>query len=211
MLRELGEPRGELVHGQHDVGDFRRDDGARHRFVRRFLRVLHEHDAAGVLHCARAERAVGAAARQDHREAVAVLLRQRAKEHVDGRAPLAQVPERRRRDRILRDLELAVRRDHVDAVRLQVEPLMILYLDDAHGGAAAEDPGELALVVGREMHDHDVSQAEIVGERAEQLPQRIDAASRRADPHHADAWRCARLVVLHAHRPGKGTVSIRRR
>ena len=90
MPHEIDEPRDELGHRRHDVGDLGRDDGARHRFVGGFLGILHEHDAAGFLDGPRAERAVGAAAGKDHGEAVAVAFGERAEEHVDGRPPLAR-------------------------------------------------------------------------------------------------------------------------
>ena len=47
--------------------------------------VLYENDAARLLHGANADRAVGAAAGKNDREAVSVLRRKRTEEQVDGR------------------------------------------------------------------------------------------------------------------------------
>jgi hypothetical protein len=86
VARELRQACGELSHRQHDVRDLGRDHGAGHGLVQRLARVLHQDEAAGVLHGARAEHAVGAAARQDHGEAVAVAL---GSERRTGRSPCA--------------------------------------------------------------------------------------------------------------------------
>jgi hypothetical protein len=109
VVRELGEARRERFDGKYDVGDLGRDDGSRHRRVRRLARVLHEHDPARLLDRACTERTVRAAAGQHHGEAVAVPLRERAKEHVDRGAALANILERRRGDGALREFELTVR------------------------------------------------------------------------------------------------------
>ena len=150
-------------------------------------RVLHEHDAAGFLDGTRAERAVRAAAGKDHGEAVAIAFGERAEEHVDGRPPLAHVAERSRGDLAARDHELAIRRDDVDAVRRELEVLVVADLEDAHFRAAAEDRGELALVVGREMHDDDVRHAEIGGNGGEERPQCVDATGRSTHSDDGDA------------------------
>ena len=67
------------------------------------VRVLHKDDAAGFLDGLEADRAVGAAACQDDGKAVAMLVRQGAKEQVD-RGPLAaRLLKRSRGNMVVRD------------------------------------------------------------------------------------------------------------
>jgi hypothetical protein len=64
--------------------------------------------------------------------------------------------EARCADRRVADLELAVGRDDVDGVRLEIEALVVAHLDHAHVRLACEDRGQLALVVRRQVHDDHV-------------------------------------------------------
>jgi hypothetical protein len=181
---KLREPLRELSHGQHDVGDVGGDDCTRHALVRRFARILYQHDAARFLDGLRADGAVGAAAREDHRESVAVAPRERAEEHVD-RGPLpARLLESGSADGGIADLQLAIRGDDVYGVLLQLELLIVPDFDDVHRGVAREDRCELAFVMRGEVQHHDVGESEVVRQDVEEDPERFDAARGSSDADH---------------------------
>jgi hypothetical protein len=78
-----------LLGRQHAHRHARLAGGARHAVELRGLDVLHEHQAAGLVHVARAARAVAAAARQhDGDRARPALAGQGAEEDVDGQREL---------------------------------------------------------------------------------------------------------------------------
>jgi hypothetical protein len=190
---EVCEPRRELLHREDDIRHARRDHGPRHGIVQGFLGVLHEDHAAGLLHGARAEGTVRAAAGQDHDEAIAVLG-ERAEEDVDGRALTARLGERHGRDRARRELELVARRDQVDTVGPQRMPRM-LECHDRHRRALCEYRRQLALVRRRQMQHDDVCQAKIGRQCMEEVAQRLDTAGRGADADRRDSRRRRPLAV----------------
>ena len=134
---ELGELAREVGHRHDDVGAARGDRAARHGAVFGLVGVLYENDAARLLHGANADRAVRAAARQNDREAVSVLRRERTEEQVDGRPKPSRLVERRRRDLTPVDAQLPIGSDYVDAIRLQRHRLADLV--DRHAGATPEN------------------------------------------------------------------------
>jgi hypothetical protein len=62
--------------------------------------------------------------------------------------------------------------------------------------AALQDRRELALVVGRQVHDDDVGNAEIGRHHREERAQGVDAAGRRANADDSESRRCVDLVLV---------------
>ena len=93
VAHELDNTRGYLAEGKDEVGQPRGDGAARHRRVFGLIRVLYENDAACFLDGLEADCAVRAGAREDDREAVAVLIGQRSEEKVDRRALPSRIVE----------------------------------------------------------------------------------------------------------------------
>ena len=137
----------QLLHRGHDVRQPGVNRAARHavEFGRR--RLLHQHHARLFLDGPQAQRAVGAHARENHADAVLLLvLRQGAEEEINRQAQSAR---RRRIEQVqnpVQDGHVLVRRDHIDAVRLNRGA--ILDLDDLHAGGALEQFGHEPLCVG---------------------------------------------------------------
>lgn len=177
---QVAQARGDLAHRQDQVRGLGLDDGPWHALVRGLMRVLHQHQSPRFLDRFRPHGAVGAAAGKHDGKAVAMAFRQRAKEDIDGRAAPVRLMKGCGADARLTDLELVVGRDHVDMIGLELEP-PVADLGDGHLRAPANDRGELAVVVGREMHDHDIGKPEIGRDRVEELAQRFDATRRGAD------------------------------
>ena len=173
--------RHEARKGRHEIDDAGRDRGLRHHHIVGLVGFLHEDDAAGLLDGAHAKRPVGAGAAQHHGGAVASRGGDGPEEHVDRRTPPTRLAERPSRQIVTLDHELAVGRDDVDAVRLQLRRA----LDGMHRHARARRQylRERARLIRREMHDDDIGEAEVVGDLGKEGLQRRDAAGGR--PHGA--------------------------
>ncbi len=159
---QIGEdlPR-QFVHRGHNIRQPGVNRAARHavEFGRR--RLLHQHHARLFLDGAQAQRAVGAHARKNHADAVLLLvLRQGAEEKINRQAQ----PARRRRFEQMQDAvqdgHVLVRRDHIDAVRL--DQGAILDLDHFHAGGALEQFGHDAFARRVQMLDDDKSHAAVL-------------------------------------------------
>jgi hypothetical protein len=156
----------------------------RHAAVRRLLGILDEDQPATLLDRARADGAVAATAGQQDGESVAVRHGERPEERINRGTLSAGLIERRRTDGRIRNFELSIRGNHVHVIPLQRHLLAIANLDDRHRRPAAENRGELALVVRCEVHDDDVGNPEIGSHTFEKLLQRFDATSRGPDAAH---------------------------
>jgi hypothetical protein len=189
VARQVDEAGRQFAHRQHHVGHLGRDHRPRHALVRRFPRVLHQHQAARLLDRLGAHRAVRAAARQDHRESVAVVFGQRAEEEIDRGAPFPIVVERGRGDRGFADSQAAIGRDYVHGIRLQIECLAVVHLDHVHSRAPGQDARQLAFMIRRQVHHHHEGEAEVGGQRVEELAQRLDASGGGADAHNGQSRR----------------------
>ena len=95
----------------------------------------------------------------------------------------------RRRHRRVGDLQLAVWRNHVDVIR---SPAWRRH-DRRPGSPASSSSGsgsrQLALVIGSQVHDDDVGEAEIGGQASKEPLERFDAACRCTDPANRNGGR----------------------
>ena len=82
---KLGKLVRKLPNRRHDIRKPCCDGVSRHGRILGLIRILNEKKAARLLDRLRAERPVRASARQNHGEAVVVLVRKRAEELIDGR------------------------------------------------------------------------------------------------------------------------------
>ena len=123
------------------------DAGTRHVAVFGLVRILHEAGAAALLDPLHAHRAVRAGAREHHRDRPPpVRLGQRAEEDVDRRPALFESLQRRQDQMAVDHPQALARRNHVNVVRLDVDP--IAHLPHRHGRDDLEHLGEPALVLG---------------------------------------------------------------
>ena len=171
---------GKLLHRGDDVGQPGVDGASGHavEFGRR--RLLHKDHPGFFLDGPEAQRAVGAHAREDHADALVLpVIGQGAEEEIDGQA---QAPGRHRREQVqhtVQDGHVPVRRDHIDAVRLDVGA--ILDLDDLHGGAALQQFHHDALVRRVQVLDDDKGHAAGFRHFPQELFQRLQPPGRSAD------------------------------
>ena len=197
-MGQLHHALGQAGERRDEIGRPRGDGVLRHGGEAGFRRLLHHDDAPALPDGLDTHRPIGAGARQDDGDAVATGGGDGAEEHVDGRAPAARLAELPCRDAVAIDDEFAVGRDHIDAIGLEGRP--VLDLVDGHPGAARQDVGEHARVVGCEVKNDDVGEAEIRRELPEQALQRRDAARRGADGANGYEFRrgkCVRFGVVH--------------
>ena len=162
-------------------------DGMRRMLRPRTVADLRDRQAAALLDRLDAERAVAAAARENDRDGVLVLVRREAAEqHVD-RVALVVVRLR------LADVELApldghepAGRPHIDVVLAQ--GLAILGIGHRELGGPSQDVGEHARMVGRHVGAHDERhRCRAWGHATKQPPQRLKAAGGGADPDDEQA------------------------
>ena len=152
QAHELGAERGGAEHSIHHAGANRRE---RHALVIGLLGLLCQRDPADLLDSPETLRAVAAGTGEhDGSRQRTVGLGQRAKEEVDRRAVLPRWWARAELDPAVHAGKVALGRNHVDVVRLQLRGPA--HLDDRHPGPRLEHLRDVALPVGREMHDDDV-------------------------------------------------------
>ena len=158
-LGVVGEDAGHLVGRDHEVGDPCVPGGLGHAIELRALDVLHEDQTAGLVHVADAPRPVASAAREDDRHrARPALLRQRAKEHVDGEGKLLLPLLLAQEEAPTGDDHLLARRDEIDVVGLDAHP--VLHEPDREVGMPREQLVHHALEVRREVLDDDEGHAQ---------------------------------------------------
>src|SRR5262245_181368 len=95
----------ELFCGQDKVDDAGCNGAAGHGGVFGLLWVLHQNDAAGLLHRANADGAVRSRSAQDDRKTVTQAFGKRTKEHVDRRSLSPRLIELHRRNLMINQLE----------------------------------------------------------------------------------------------------------
>ena len=170
----------QLVHRGDNIRQSRINRAARHavEFGRR--RVLHQHHARLFLDGPQAQRAVGTHAGKDHADAVFLLvLRQGAEEKINRQAQPARRGRFEQMQHAMQDGHVLVRRDHIDAVRL--DQGAILDLDDFHAGGALEQFGHDAFVRRVQMLDDDKRHAAVLRHMSEKMLQRFESAGGGAD------------------------------
>ena len=123
------------------------------------------------------------------------VIGQGAEEEIDRQA---QAPGRRRLEQVqhpVQDGQVLVGRDHVDAVRLDLHP--VLDLDDRHGGGALEQLRQHALVRRVQVLDDDEGHAAALRHVLAKLLERLQPAGRGADADDGErALRSRGLWVL---------------
>ena len=186
---ELRQPEGDLPDRQDEVGEAGRNGAARHRAVFGLFRVLHQNDAAGLLHCLDADRAVRSGAGEDDGEIVAPLRRERAEEQIDRRPVPTRFVEFGDRQMLVGDQKLPVGRNDVDMPRLEADAAGDL--GDRHPGARREDARQFALVRWIEVDDDDESGLYVVGQVFKEGLQGANAAGRGADADRRDSLQAA--------------------
>ena len=172
--RKLDNARGYFAEGQDEVGEPRGDRAARHRSVFGLVRVLHEDDAACFLDRLEADRAVRAGACEDDGEAIAVLLGERPKEKVDRRSSPSRTVELVGRDLVIGNSQVPIRRNDIDVIGLQGS--RFINLRNGHAGPRRKNSRQLAVALGRQMHNYHKGNARTVGQSFEERLQRLDAA-----------------------------------
>ena len=105
-----------------------------------------------------------------------MLLRERAEEEIDRRAPPARLVEFGDGEVLVGDEQLAVGRNDVDVSGLERD--RAVDLGDRHPGPRREDGRQFALVRRIEMDDDDESRVDLLGEVFEECLQSADAAGR---------------------------------
>ena len=145
---------GQFLHRRHDIRQPGLNRTARHAVEFRRRRILHQRHARHLLDGAQPQRAIRAHAGKNHADAVLLpVLRQGAEKQIDGQA---QPARRRRLEQVqnpVQDGHVPVRRNHIDAVRL--DPRAILDLEYLHSGGAMEQLRQDALVRRVQMLDDD--------------------------------------------------------
>ncbi len=194
VSRELDNARGYFAQGQNEVGEPRGDRAARHRSIFGLVGVLHEDDAPCFLDRLEADRAIRAGAREDDGEVIAVLLGERLKEKVDRRSSPSRTVEFVRRNLVIGNSQVAIRRNYIDVIGLQRS--RFINLRNGHTGPRRKNSRQLAVALGRQMHNHHKGNARTVGQSFEERLQRLDAA--RGGANSDDRRFRARLLRLGA-------------
>ena len=192
--RKLDNARGYFAEGQDEVGEPRGDRAARHRSVFGLVRVLHEDDAACFLDRLEADRAIRAGAREDDGEAIAVLLGERPEEKVDRRSSPSRTVEFVGRNLVIGNSQVPIRRNDIDVIGLQGS--RFINLRNGHAGPRRKNSRQLAVALGRQMHNYHKGNARTVGQSFEERLQRLDAA--RGGANSDDRRFRARLLRLGA-------------
>ncbi len=132
--------------------------------------------------------AVGAGAREDHADGSGPLLeRQRLEKTVDCRRRPVLLVTRLQPDATVLDQHVAISRQHIDVIGQR--RVTVAHFPHRHRGGRREQPGEFAMVGGREMRKQHKRHAAVGRKRGEQAGEGLDAAGGGADSHHPCCWR----------------------
>ena len=178
LLRHLGQR-------EHEVHQPGGDGTLGHPVVLGLVGVLHDGEAALLLDLLDAERAIRPRPGKDDADRVPVVgAGEGAEEVVDGcplNAPLLQL---RKAEVGVDGVEVLPRRDDVDAVRLQRR--LVRHLRDGHFHMRLEQVGEVALVLGREVHHDDKGQPALLRYVREERLESVQPPCR--SPDADDRW-----------------------
>jgi hypothetical protein len=97
----------------------------------------------------------------------------RPEEHVDGRATVLALCHLRQPQCPVSDLEPPVGRDDINVVRFEANRMCHLCYRDR--GSGLQNFSKLAVVIGREVQNHDIGGADARGDIGKKGPQRFDA------------------------------------
>ncbi len=175
------EGRGDLVGRQDEIRAVAGDRAVRHAGEARRALFLDDHQPAGMLDRADAERAVGPGSREHHRDGTVTAQRgEAAKERVDGHARRGIAARFDAQGAVL-DRQITGGRRQVDVIAEDRQP--VGGLDDRELGVGAKELGHEAhasgLLVG---HDH-VRQPRIVRRVGEEQLEGFQSARGSSDPH----------------------------
>jgi len=191
LLRDVG-------HRQNDVDHAGFDGAARHRLELRIAGFLRQGDAALFLDARQPHRTVGTAAGKHDADGVGVVgVGQRAEEQVDGHLHAALALRLGQAQVAVVHRQVQRRGNHVDVVTL--DGCRLGDLQHRHAGRLLQDLVGLALVFGREVHDHHEGHAAIGRHAFEQRDKRLEAARRGADTDHGKLQRAAGQVAVLRH------------
>ena len=150
---------------------------------------MDDHQAAVLLDDLDAAGPVGAGPGQDDGDgALPLFLCQRGEEDIDGVVEHAVVEFGQIKPSAAEG-QVVLGRNEIDSVRAYRH--LIFRLQDAHLGVLAENVGHQALVIGRQMLDHDKAQPAVGGHVLEKLLKGLQPSGRRSD---ADNERGIRLL-----------------
>ena len=152
-LGQLDQARSNVGHWQGNVDRPGADRAAGHAVVLRISGILGDRQPAVSLDRRQAGRSVGPRSAEDDTDRAAVVhLGERPEEVVDEMASSHHVLHRRQPQVGVDCRQVPVRRDHIDAVRL--ERYGLGHLQDRYGRMGLEEFCEVALVVRRQVDDH---------------------------------------------------------
>ncbi len=158
VLKVLDDPARQLLRRGDHIGQAGVNGATRHAVELGRGRRLHEDHPGFLLDGPKAQRAVGAHAREDDPDAAGLaVVGQGAEEKIDRQA---QPPRGCRLQQVqhpVQDGHVLVGRDHMDAVRC--DPLAVPHLHDRHAGCALEQLHHDALVGRVQVLDDDKAHA----------------------------------------------------
>jgi len=179
----------DLHHRQYEVDRAGRDRVARHPVVGSLFRILGDDQAASVADGLEPDAAVGAGARQDHRDgALAILLRQRVQEIIERQPRTVRRLRPRQPQQAVMHREISLRRNDVDMVALDRHA--VGYLQYGHRRMQAEQIDHHAGVRRFEMRNQHKGDPGIRGQRLEQFPESFKPAGGGTDPDHRKSRPC---------------------
>ena len=179
-----GDDRARQFGDGEDVVDQASGNGvARHLAVLGLARFLDETDAAFFLDSLEPHRAVGARARQHHRDGLRSMgVGEGTKEDVDRRPALLDPSNLGDVEMAVDHGETAVGRDDVDAVGL--DPHARLHLRDGHRCRHLDDLGQMTFMLWRQVDDDDERHPAVRRHVAEERLERSDASRGSAKPNY---------------------------
>ena len=197
-LRRVGQKLGPHLGGGpliiHHPGGNR---AARHAVILRGADALHHHHPALGLDGAHTQRAIAARPRKhDPDGPLMLILRERAEEKVNRHAASARSHRFQQLQRAVQKGHVAIGRNDVGAVGLHLHS--VLHFEHLHAGVAADQFGENALMVRRQMLHQNEGHTGIAtgGEAGKERFESRQPAGRRPDAYDGETF--------HRNRPGLG-------
>lgn len=187
QVGEMGQqPRRHTFDGKHVVDESRGGGTRGHATHGDMVEAgLGEHEATAVLHRVQPACAIAAAAREhDRHGVVALVLGERSEEGIDRPAVLPRWRWLAQLQHPMLDGERGVRRNHIDVVAF--DDRAIRRFQHRHVGAPADEFGQQAALVRRQVLDQDEGNVLIGFHVPEEGPVRLQPAGRGADTD--DEW-----------------------
>jgi hypothetical protein len=178
--QESRQPGRHFLGWQDDVDQAGVDGGSRHAVELGGFRALRHDHPAGLLDRAQSTHAIASGSRQDNANGFfALILAQRAQEDVDGQVQSLAVVDVSKQQLAMKDAQYLAWRDEVDRVGLDVHPL--LGPAHRHGGSLRQKFDHQALVVWRQVLNHDEGAAGVDRRGGKEGFECFEATGRGAD------------------------------